>query len=87
MKVEGVCLDALDFVEFTSKVNHKLFSHGAWVRTRVALCIPGVCPAELHSDPSRVCFVGKRLSPGHPEGNGGQTPVSNVQLQGPDCGT
>lgn len=32
-KVEGVCLDALGFVEFTSKVNHKLFSHGAWART------------------------------------------------------
>lgn len=87
LKVEGICLDALGFVEFTSKVNHKLFSHGVWVRTRVALRIPGVCPRSYTLTPAGVGFVGKRLSPGHPEGNGGQTPVSNVQLQGPDRGT
>lgn len=33
LKVESMCRDALGFAEFTSKVNHKLSSHGAWART------------------------------------------------------
>lgn len=86
-KVEGISLDALGFVEFTSKVNHKLFSHGVWARTN-GLCASQVCaPRSYTLAPAGVCFVGKRFSPGQRQGKWrADTSVSNVQLQGLDCG-